>query len=124
MTIDFKPSDVNLFERSPFPLVNTFNRVEMEFAAALLVRACVARGDVWQSILPLELGETMKADLEPGGIWETLKTNPYVRPDFSGLVEKGWTEWDESRHPAGSDPAVRFTEAGLERLRAHLRPPA
>lgn len=112
-----KPSEVVLF-RSVLPLIATFGRAELEFAAALIVRGCVRNGDRWQSLSPREIGQAMKADAEPGEPWETLQRNPFLpQPDFHGLVERGFARFGEET-PDGEAAPIELTERGLEVLRA------
>ena len=108
-----KPSDVVLW-RSIMPLVDTLGHVEEEIAAAILVRACVANGDVWQPIDLRALGDSFSADIAVEGPWKQLARNPFTpSPSFSGLVKRGFAEW-------GGEPGMSplsFTELGLVRLR-------
>lgn len=111
-----KPSDVRMF-RGLLPLVGTFGRAELEFAAALLVRTCVRNGDEFGAHPPRSIGVTMKADvdeaLEP---WVSFARNPFVpRPDFRGLAEAGFAEF---LGDVDQGAPVQFTAKGLDVLRA------
>lgn len=105
-----KPSDVVMF-RSWIPLVDTFGRTELEWAAALLVRTCQLNGDVFAAHPPKAIGETMKRDrasrLDP---WAGLMGNPFLRPDFRGLAEKGFVEF---LGDVDAGAPVQFTAKGL-----------
>ncbi len=114
--VDFRPSDVVL---AGMPLVDTMGRAEAEAAATLLVRACQSLGDAWQDIEPRAIGEVIKADLAAGREpLASLNRNPFFRPDAHELVRRGFAEW--VGEAAG---ALRFTPAGLERLRRWVRRP-
>lgn len=117
-----KPSEV-LLNRSVLPLCGSaFGRAELEFAAAIVVLACVP-GDEWQPVAPRQIGEALRAAIEPGGLFAHLAKNPFVpRPDFPGLVTKGFARWVEPEKDLASPLA--FTDAGLaalEKFRAQPR---
>jgi hypothetical protein len=109
-TVDFKPSDVDIFGMPP--LLDTMGRSQREFSAALYVRACQFHGDSWQPMEPRRIGEMLKADLaaerEPVRTWNG---NPFLRTDFLDLVEKGFARWV---HEEGG--AVMLTDAGMSAL--------
>lgn len=105
-----KPSDIFVARTPPFTA--TFDRSEYEAAAAFLVLACVLKGDEWTEILPKDLGLVLeKYGAEPGYEWFK---NPFVKPDFFGLVDHGFAEWLGE----GPPQPIRFTELGLARIRA------
>lgn len=115
--VDFKPSDVQLVG---VPLVDTMGRVEAEAMATLLVRACQARGDAWQDVTIAMLGEVIRGDVEAQREpLASLNRNPFFRPDPHELVRRGFAEW-AGEGPSGGG-ALRFTQAGLERLRKWVR---
>lgn len=107
----FKPSQVQLAPDAP--LVATMGRAELEHAAAMIVRACQVSGDVWQPIAPTRMGVVINDDLaakrEP---FHSLNTNPFFRPDFRGLVEKGFARWTAD----GSGAPIELTAEGIARL--------
>jgi hypothetical protein len=110
--VPFKPSQVEL---GPVPLCATMGHAEAEFAAALIVLACRARGDEWQAVTWKQVGEVALADLkaerEPACLW---LTNPFFRPDAHDLVKRGYARW------IGSDDGispVELTPEGIEKLR-------
>ena len=114
--VDFKPSDVRLNDSFP-PLTATMGRVEREAAAACLLLACHHHGDAWAPMLPRQLGEALKEAVssatEP---WVSLNRNPFFRPDFYELVEKGFARWTE-----GEGGPLEFTDAGFQALRKYVR---
>ena len=110
--MNFKPSQVTI--KAPF-FVSTFQRLEAEFAAALIVRTCHVLGDEWQAVTPRQIGEVVKNDLdakrEP---WKSIERHPfYANPDFNTLLKNGWTELVGEYH---AHAPMRFTQAGLDRL--------
>lgn len=119
-TLPFKPSDVDLRGSFP-PLVGTMERAELEMAASLLVRACQVRGDAWQPVSPMQIGIVINDDLaakcEP---FYSLNQNPFFRPDFWKLAEKGFARFTAE----GKGAPIELTEAGIERLRRWARKPA
>jgi hypothetical protein len=116
---EFRPSQVYLW-RGLFPLVGCFGRSEREFAAGILVRACLRNGDAWGPITPQQLGESLQEDVkeEP---WATFQKNPFIRPDFADLVAEGFAAWDDDPHVNKSTP-IRFTDRALEILRTCVEP--
>lgn len=112
---NFKPSDVNLCDSFP-PLVGTMGRTEAEIAAALLVRACQMRGDVWQDVSIGAIFNAFSADLqadrEP---FHSMKGNPFCRPDFHDLAKRGCAFWIGEPGEPGS--LLRFTAKGFDGLR-------
>lgn len=101
-----KPSDVNL--NTTTPLVGTFDRAELEWAAGLLVLACQDRGD-WGPCSGLDLHAA--ATRSPLGWIRAIGV--VVHLDFGGLVAKGWASLTEE-----PEPRIAFTPAGLARLEA------
>lgn len=100
--------------RGVLPLIGTFGRAELEFAAALMVLACRDNGDTWQAVKPREVGNAMQLAGEKGKEMHHLKGNPFLpRPDIHGLIEKGFAEFDGN--PEDGCP-IRFTAKGLEVL--------
>lgn len=83
------PSAIRL--EGVIPLVGTLHRVEREVAAALVVRVCQVRGDVWAPVRPFDVRDQLVADVgakvEP---WAMLNTNPFLRPDFKDLAAAGY----------------------------------
>ena len=108
---DFKPSQVYL---GIPPLTATMGRSEREHAAAILVRVCQARGDIWQPVTPAMFGEVINDDLtaktEP---FYSLNQNPFFNPDFHDIVAKGFARWVETE---GKGP-LELTPTGIEALR-------
>lgn len=108
---DFRPSQVYL---GPVPLGATMRKSETEYAAALLVYACVKLGDQWQPVAIRELGRIIKDALdcgeEPVATWAS---NPFMRPDLEALWLDGYAEL------VGEAPeqTIAFTEKGLDAVR-------
>lgn len=117
----FKPSDVSLTLSFP-PLCNTMGKAEREQAATMIVRCCQLNGDTWQACAPTQLGETLTADIaaqaEP---LHALSRNPFFRPDFHALVEKGYARFLGDVEAAKNVP-IELTQKGLESLVLYVDP--
>lgn len=112
--IEFKPSQVVM---GYMPLVDTMGRCEREFAAAIVVRVCQAKGDTWQAVAFSDVREVLKADLEAGTApFAKLLGNPVFRPDAWDLVAKGFARW-----VGEPGDVIELTEAGFEAIRKHVR---
>lgn len=113
-----KPSEISLLLSFP-PLIDTMGRVEREAAATLLVRACQHKGDTWAPMEPLDIGAVIKYDLE-NQIEPLCKLNrnPFWRPDFCDLVDKGFARWTTTND---QHAPIEFTKKGLEVLSKHRR---
>lgn len=112
----FKPYDVNMRASYP-PLVGTMGRIPAEVAAALIVRACQANGNVWQDVDLAMIGEVAAADIAAGHEpLTTMSKNPLLllRPDFNDLVARGRAEW------VGG--LLRITPFGFDGLRKFVAP--
>lgn len=107
-----KPSEVRV--ELPFPFTDTFQRNEYEAAAAFIVETCRHHGDEFGFVTREQMQATLKevAQREP---WASWVTNPFVRPDFNGLVLQGFAEWDTEN----GGHAIRLTDAALALLREH-----
>src|SRR5690606_37075798 len=84
----FDPNDVVL--DTP-PLTGTLDKVEIEFAAALMVQALKVLRLGWTPITARQLGAAIRSELNAGN--EPIATwnrNPFLRPDFPGLVARGF----------------------------------
>jgi len=110
----FKPSDVFL---NPYcPLADTMHRIEREQAAAMLVHACVELGDAWRLLTLRDVERVFTvAMLEGRSPFASWLRNPFFRPDFRELCEKGYARWD--RLVVGGELAIAFTDYGLEAMR-------
>lgn len=96
------------------PLDNTFGHAETEVAAALMVGALAATGDTWR---PLGLDDLM-AHVAAQGIGHVAR-NPFLRPDFAGLLLTGAIE------EVGTMPETfAFTASGRAALARWVRMPA
>jgi hypothetical protein len=117
VAVDFKPSEVVLFADAA--LTGTLGRAELEHAATLIVRACQAKDDRWQPIGAADMGNVIVGDrdrkAEP---IHSLMDNPFFRPDFDGLVEKGFAQ----RVGADRGSPLALTDECIEKLRRWVRP--
>lgn len=111
---DYKPSEVELVVP---PLCGTMDKAEAEFAAALIVRTCQQRGDVWQAVTWKDCAEAWKADVaaKRSPFFE-LSSNPFFRPDVWELVERGFGRWVDKE-----GGAAELTPKGLEVMRSWVR---
>lgn len=106
------------FLRETPPLGGTLGSCEIEYAAALVLLVLHRLGRSWsESVTTNELcmllSEQFGAGAEPIRSWGR---NPFLRPDWDGLVERGFAQRDES--PDGY--ALTLTPAALDRVAAHL----
>jgi len=114
----FRPSDVVLNPHAP--LCNTMHRIEREQAAAMLVHACVELGDAWQLLTLRDVERVFTvAMLEGRSPFASWLHNPFFRPDFRELCDKGYARWD--RLVVGGELAIAFTDYGLEAMRRWVR---
>ena len=104
--------------RAALPLVDTFGRAETEFAACLLVLACVTFGDEWKAHPPQDIGRAMKEAGERGGALCHLKDGPIPPPDFRLLASNGFAEF--LGDPDGVGVPIQFTAKGYEKLATTL----
>ena len=110
-----KPSEILVFDVLPFP--GTFGSVEAELMAALYVKTCVRRGDMWAPQDLESLRDTVRQGVYTDRFVRELVENPFLRLDIQRLVE----ETDAAHLVEG---VLTFTEAGFERLRRWYRPQA
>lgn len=104
-----KPSEVAL---GVVPLIATFGKAEIEYAAAILVRACHALGDEWRAVTWSEIEAVLKSDRTEGREpFASLILNPFFRPDVRALVDKGFARWT-----GGPGGPIEFTPVGLVAL--------
>jgi hypothetical protein len=114
----FKPSDIDLNFHFP-PLMNVFNKSEIEAAATFLI-ACCQKGNEWKAVSKKEvqdLVEELKEGKEDDS--NTLKAlcrNPFWCPSFNGLVDAGFATWEKA-DPENSK--LWFTEKGFEKLKEY-----
>lgn len=112
----FKPSHVTV-ENPPFK--GAFHNSECELAVALIVRACQVLGDAWQPMLPAVIGkvgiEEHRAGRQP---WVSLLNSPFLRPDFKGLVDRGFACWREDFAKAAGvrGAAIELSPQSIGRL--------
>ncbi|MFL5303049.1 MAG: hypothetical protein ACJ79R_22185, partial [Anaeromyxobacteraceae bacterium] len=103
------------------PLTGTMGHSECEHAAAIIVRVCQVRGDRWQPVSPAMLGEVINTDLDAKAEpFHSLNRNPFFRPDFCELVEKGFARWCGTDGEKGLP--IELTEAGIAALRRWVIP--
>lgn len=85
-----RPSDL-ILDKGPLPLVGTLGRSELECAAALFALVCRNRkNDVWG---PVTLDEFQDETKRLAGVNNPFVTNPFLRPDFRGLVVEGFASF-------------------------------
>jgi len=114
----FRPSDVYMVPH--MPLASTMGRAEREQAAAMLVHACVELGDAWQLLTLRDVERVFTvAMLEGRAPFASWMRNPFFRPDFRELCDKGYARWD--RLVVGGELAIAFTDYGLEAMRRWVR---
>jgi hypothetical protein len=110
-----KDEPMRLLTQMP-PLTGTLDKSEVEMAAALILFAHHVSGREWSASVPAkELGKVVEehGDKPPLKWWIT---NPFLRPDFAELVERGWAVKQET--PDGD--VLTLTPAALERVAKHL----
>ena len=117
----FKPSQI-MCMNSVLPLCGSrFGRAKLEFAAAILVRACVRNGDTWGPRTREEVTAAWVQELD-GGIFAHLARNPFApQPDFNGLIDDGFALFvanpavDALTTP-GFAESIQFTAQGFAAL--------
>lgn len=114
MTTAVKPSQVDL---SVPHFVNCCHHAEAEHALGLYVRTCQVKGDMWQPLVPRDIGQVLKDDVAAGRQpWKSLSTNPVWFPDFHDLVKRGYARWLGE----GSGAPVELTDAGYAAIDQHV----
>jgi len=114
MSAPFKPSQVVLNTLPMPPLVGTMGHAECEHAASLLVLTCATNGDTWAPVTATQVGEAIESAVEAGTEpWSSLSRNPFFRPDFMELVNRGFAQKTSEESP---------DEAGVFRKREALPP--
>lgn len=109
----FKPSEVLL---TVPPLCGTMKRAETEYAAALIVFACTAKGDAWQPVTFADIQAAAKAALEmkepsQRDQWaRDILGIPFLRPDVQTLIKLGFAE---KLSNDGEPIVVQLTPAAL-----------
>lgn len=107
---EFVPSQVNL-ERM---FVGTFDHMEAENTAAVIVKVLALTGDTWRSVNCKELADWFEQLTREEGPWRRWFNNPFVRIDMHDLVSRGFADWDGPK-------AIRFTDKGLQRMEKWVR---
>lgn len=102
---NFTPSQVHL----DLIFVGTFDRVEIEVTAAIIVKALAIKGNVWRIISCDELVEVFKDLTKEDGPWKSLFNNHFISIDMHRLVDHGYASWNGPR-------AIKFTDLGLQRM--------
>jgi hypothetical protein len=114
----FKPSQVVLVD---IPLVGTLDRTEVEIAAACIVRACQVFGDEWKPISMKQLFDTLEADeRERREPFCYLIHNPFARPDFTQLVDRGFARMASIPDDA-TEAQVELLPVALDRIQKWVR---
>jgi hypothetical protein len=116
MTPDFKPSELRFAEPLPFP--DTFERVEAEVAAYLLVRYLARNGDGWGPATLKDIFEDCEKSFDDPYL-QRLILNPFVHPSFQELRQRGfsWGRALEKDSDFGQNAEVGFTELGYSRIK-------
>lgn len=110
----FEPGQVEL---AKVPLVGATGRAELELAAAALVRVCQVRGN-WDPVALDDVGPVLIADVKANNAHAATWRQPIVRPDFVGLVTRGFARW----HGTPSSPAIEFTDKGRAAMARWVKP--
>lgn len=110
--IDFTPTQVFL---DAIPFVGTFDHLEAEVTAAVIVKALAINGDKWRVIECSELAEVFGQLTAQKGMWRSLFNNPFVKVDMHDLVNRGFAKWCADSN-GNEGKAIEFTEAGLLRM--------
>ena len=105
-TAEFKPSHVAL----EYFFVGTFDHLEAENTAAVIVKVLAMNGDAWRSATGEELSAGFQELTKDDGMWRRRFNNPFIKIDMHDLVKRGFAEWDEGN-------CIRFTDKGLDRMR-------
>lgn len=102
-----------------FPLVDTMRKAEAEIAAAMVVRTLHRRGNVWREVMLKEVGSVIGEEIDAGlPPFAELSRNPFVRPDFHELVDRGYAVINGEE----GDATITFTDAGIAAMRRWQRP--
>lgn len=109
----FKPSQVEIL---PSPLIATMGRAETESAAALIVHTCAANGDAWQAVSTDMVVRAVR-DAGPDSTIGQIVRNPFLAPDFVGLVAAGFA----TRSAVDGATSYALTENGIARLGRWVR---
>ena len=108
--VAFLPSEVDLTGM----FVGTFDHMEAENTAAVIVKVLASNGDRWRSATCEELAAGFEQLTRDDGPWRTWFNNPFVKIDMHDLVDRGFASWDASS-------AIQFTDAGLQRMRKWVK---
>jgi hypothetical protein len=102
------------------PLVGTLGKSGIECAAAALLFALHKLGREWSAPIAVsEIAQVLSAAIDAGE--EPVRTwsrNPFLRPDWGGLVARGFA----LREQTLDGLVLTLTSAALERVAAHLVP--
>ena len=110
----YKPSDIRL--TAECLLTGTMERTEIEHAAACVVRACQFHGDTRQIIDWPMVQEALRDDRKTGREpFASILVNPFFRPDFHGLGERGYAVVDGDQ--------MMLTPKACEAMRPWIRGP-
>jgi hypothetical protein len=114
MQIEFTPADVVL--TTP-PLTGTLGKTELEVAAGVMVLILQELGRGWGMVTWQDIQEAIKRAQtdQKGTLWSWF-TNPFLRPDWEGLVDRGLATGVD-----GHLRALELTPAAIERLRPWVR---
>ena len=107
------PCDIHI--KGGPPLTGTFNKVEKEFAAALLVLVCQIDGDEWRPVFPNEVGTACKLHIDDKEYAWVEFALGFAPPSFDGLIEQGDADF-VGPEEEGRSRAVQFTAQGMDKL--------
>jgi len=98
------------------PLIGTFNKVEREFAAGLLVLVCQLDGDAWRPVFPAEVGTVCKLHIDDVKEYSWIEfALGFAPPNFDALIDQGDAEFVGPEEEGRKRP-VQFTAQGLDKL--------
>lgn len=105
---DFSPHYSNIVHQ----LVGTLHKVELEYAAALIIKwHRLRKCENWIDFSRADIATLFKEDVDPTLL--EYGRNPFWQPDPMGLLEKGYVEgWDYG--PENVALLGRFTEKFFE----------
>lgn len=89
--------------------VGTFDHLEAESTAAVIVKVLALNGNEWRPATCEELAAGFEDLVKDDGPWRRWFNNPFVKVDMHDLVKRGFAAWS-------GEKAIRFTDDGLQRM--------